>query len=108
MKGVEDMTTSSFKERMAADRATWSEAAHEVHEAASAAFKAEVEERALLGSALAEARKELKLSQSDVSGIVGVQQSEISRIERGVHNPTLDTLVRLGEAVGLRLAFERA
>lgn len=102
------MATSQFKERMAADRATWSEAAYEVHDAASAAFKAEVEERVLLGTALADARKDRKLSQSDVSELVGVQQSEISRIERGVHNPTLDTLARLGEAVGLRLAFERA
>ncbi|MDN5683791.1 helix-turn-helix domain-containing protein [Corynebacterium glyciniphilum] len=102
------MATSSFKDRMAADRASWSESTREVHTAVSAAVKAEVEERTLLGSALAEARKDLKLSQSDVSEIVGVQQSEISRIERGVHNPTLDTLARLGEAVGLRLAFERS
>lgn len=102
------MTASSFNDRMAADRASWSESTGEVHTAVSAAIKAEVEERVLLGSALAEARKHRRLSQTDVSDMVGVQQSEISRIERGVHNPTLDTLVRVGDAVGLRLTFERA
>ncbi|MCJ7859477.1 helix-turn-helix transcriptional regulator [Corynebacterium kalidii] len=101
------MASVSFEDRMAADRASWSKSTREVHAVVATAVRAEVEERARLGSTLAEARKELKLSQSDVSGIVGVQQSEISRIERGVHNPTLDTLARLGEAVGLRLAFER-
>ncbi|MHB8508650.1 MAG: helix-turn-helix domain-containing protein [Candidatus Dormibacteria bacterium] len=35
----------------------------------------------------------------------GIHQSEISRIERGVGNPTEDTLARLGRALGARLAF---
>ena len=35
----------------------------------------------------------------------GIQQAEISRIERGVGNPTAATLLRLAEALEQRLAL---
>ncbi len=42
--------------------------------------------------------------------MTGIDQAEISRIERGVGNPTEDTLEHLGGALGVKLAFvpERA
>ena len=43
------------------------------------------------------------ISQRKLAGATGVHQSEISRIERGVGNPTEDTLARLGRALGATL-----
>jgi transcriptional regulator with XRE-family HTH domain len=45
------------------------------------------------------------MTQKALEEATGVQQSEISKIERGVANPTRDTLVKLGAAFGQRLAF---
>jgi transcriptional regulator with XRE-family HTH domain len=44
-------------------------------------------------------------SQRELADETGINQSEISRIERGGLNPTEDTLARIGQALGARLAF---
>ena len=51
-------------------------------------------------------RKKLSLSQMELSKRTGLQQREISRIERGLGNPTRETLEKLGDALGLELAFQ--
>lgn len=50
-------------------------------------------------------RTALGLTQQQLSEATGVQQSEISRIERGQGNPTYRTLTRLAVAGGKRIAF---
>jgi transcriptional regulator with XRE-family HTH domain len=70
-----------------------------------AAFTAEVDERAELGSMLAYARKANSLTQPALSELCGIQQAEISRIERGVSNPTAATLLRLADALGQKLTL---
>ena len=50
----------------------------------------------------------MKLSQPALSEKSGVQQAEISRIERGLANPTATTLTRLANALDLRLEFTPA
>lgn len=44
------------------------------------------------------------MTQKDLAAKTGIQQSEISKIERGVGNPTEDTLATLTHALGARLA----
>lgn len=52
------------------------------------------------------ARKDQKLSQQELAERCGIDQAEISRIERGSASPTVGTMVRILSALGLRLAFE--
>ena len=51
------------------------------------------------------ARKAACLTQAELSARAFVQQAEISRIERGLGNPTRDTLLRLALAMGTRLVL---
>lgn len=57
---------------------------------------------------LARRRRELGWSQTRLSSVTGVQQSEISRIEQGRANPTFFTLSRLTSALGMTLCLERS
>jgi transcriptional regulator with XRE-family HTH domain len=52
-----------------------------------------------LGKNLRTARKKLKLSQAEVSARSGVEQGEVSRIERGQRDPQVSTLEKLAKAV---------
>ena len=52
------------------------------------------------GLLLREARKRHGLDQSELARRIGTQQPAISRIERDVVSPSLDTLNRLFEAMG--------
>jgi DNA-binding XRE family transcriptional regulator len=64
-----------------------------------AAFSA----RFALASALIARRKAMHLTQKQLAGATGVPQSEISRIERGQTNPTVQTVSRLLAPLGARL-----
>ena len=98
----------SFDELAAAAKAGWSEDARRVYDAAVSAFEAEMSEREQLGAQLAAARKARGLTQPDLSALTGIQQAEISRIERGAGNPTAATLLRLADALGQRLTLTPA
>jgi transcriptional regulator with XRE-family HTH domain len=52
-----------------------------------------------LGKNLRAARKKLDLSQIEVSQRSGVEQGEISRIERGIRDPQVSTVEKLAAAV---------
>ena len=52
-----------------------------------------------LGRQLAERRRELHWTQTFLADLTGIRQSEISRIERAVGNPTLMTVSRLTAAL---------
>lgn len=51
-------------------------------------------------------RAECGLTQKQLSEIAGIRQSNLSRIERGKCLPTLETLMKLAEATGKKLAVE--
>jgi transcriptional regulator with XRE-family HTH domain len=51
------------------------------------------------GSNLRAIRKELGMTQEEVSERSGVQAGEISRIERGKRDPQVSTLIKLAKAV---------
>lgn len=101
----EESMSKRFDALMREAQKDWSDDAWRVHEAASAAFKAEMDERARLGAQLAAARRARGFTQSVLSTLSGVQQAEISRIERGSGNPTATTLFRLAEALDHELTF---
>lgn len=56
-----------------------------------------------LASQIIESRREGKLSQRDLAKLSGVPQSEISRIETGVGNPTYATISALLRPLGKRI-----
>jgi len=72
--------------------------------AATAQLEA-LRQRYQLAGQLAVLRKRRKLSQPALAKRSGVQQADISKIERGLANPTEETLVRLAGALGARLAL---
>lgn len=55
------------------------------------------------GHVLRQARVERGLDQADLARRAGTTQAYISRIERGVVSPSVQTLTRLLNALGLRL-----
>ena len=59
-------------------------------------------------SAIITARKEMGISQSELAKLIGTDQSRISKLERGVLNPSLDFIKRVAEAMGKRvhISFE--
>ena len=56
-----------------------------------------------LGMLVLERRLELGLSQRELAGRIGTSQNRIYLMENGEANPTLDTLQRLAEVLGLAL-----
>ena len=60
----------------------------------------------LLAYNLRMTRKKVGLTQSELSKKTGISQADISRIERGVANPSLDTLNRLAEGLEMELSIE--
>lgn len=67
------------------------------------AFEADVE-AALIGASIKEARKSMNLTQRELGEKVGVQTSQISKIESG-RNLTISTIVRVLNALGLTANF---
>lgn len=48
-------------------------------------------------------RKSKKITQADISEITGIQRPNISRLESGKYNPTLDMIVRVADSIGLEV-----
>lgn len=55
---------------------------------------------------LIEARQEKRLTQKELSELTGIAQADISRLENGNANPSLQTLQRLAEGLGMVLKLE--
>ncbi len=52
------------------------------------------------------ARAEQNLTQKDLSKLTGITQADISRIENGTRNPSLEMLKRLAKGLGMELRIE--
>lgn len=52
------------------------------------------------------ARKNLNLTQKDLSEKTGINQADISRIENGTRNPSLKMLKKLASGLGMQLKLE--
>ena len=56
--------------------------------------------------ALIDARKNCNMTQKELAERTGIDQSDISKIERGNANPSLSTLKRLAEGMDMILRLE--
>ena len=56
-----------------------------------------------IGRMIAEARSQCNISQKELAVASGIDQSDISKIERGISNPTIGTLKRLADAMGMKV-----
>ncbi|MDO4845468.1 MAG: helix-turn-helix transcriptional regulator [Oscillospiraceae bacterium] len=52
--------------------------------------------------------KKQGLSQKELSDLTGIDQSDLSRIERGIANPSVNTLNRIAEALDAKLQISIA
>lgn len=52
------------------------------------------------------ARKEQNITQSELAKRVGTQKSNISRLESGNYNPSLDFLIKVAESLGKSLSIQ--
>lgn len=57
----------------------------------------------MVGNAVAAARAKKGISQRELSEATGIDQSDLSKIERGVANPSVGTLNRIAEALDAKL-----
>ena len=56
--------------------------------------------------AMIDARKKQNITQKELSERTGITQADISRIENGTRNPSLEMLKRLAKGLGMRLKVE--
>ena len=59
-----------------------------------------------LGVLLAETRESLGITQTELSKMSHIDQGDISRIERGIGNPTIAKIERLFNALGKRISIK--
>ena len=59
----------------------------------------------LLGEMIKQARKERHLTQSQLGEMIGVQKSQISRIESNAKNVTIETILRVFRALKAKVNF---
>lgn len=56
--------------------------------------------------AMIDARKATGMTQKQLADATGINQADISKLERGSGNPSLRTLQRLASGMGMRLKLE--
>lgn len=56
-----------------------------------------------LGESVMAARAEKGITQKELGELAGIDQSDISKIERGIANPSMSTLDRIAKALGAEL-----
>lgn len=57
-------------------------------------------------SQIIETRKEKNMTQSDLAKLMGTQKSNISRLESGNYNPSLDFLIRAAQCLDKKLKIQ--
>lgn len=100
------MPTRPYGEIAARNHAKWSPDAVALAERLATQLDAEVSAQQALGLQIASARQSTHLTQPQLAAQAGVQQGDISRIERGRGNPTRDTLLKLADALGMDLVLQ--
>ena len=60
----------------------------------------------LVGKAIKQTRKERNLTQEELGKLIGVQKSQISRLENKASNVTMDTLLRVFTALKARVKLQ--
>ena len=66
----------------------------------------ELEPEFAIINAIIDARKEMGLTQKQLSELTGITQADISKLENGNANPSLRTLQRLAAGMGMQVKIE--
>ena len=83
----------------------WSDETQKIYDAASRVFQTEIAAQVELGRDLASTRRNHAMTQAQLADATGVPQAEISRIENGNANPTIETVSRLAIALDKKLVL---
>jgi predicted transcriptional regulator len=59
----------------------------------------------ILGETIKQIRKERNLTQEELGNLVGVQKSQISKIENSLTDARFDTILKVFKALGVKLKF---
>ena len=65
-----------------------------------------VKKRQVIISKIVQVRLEKELSQTQLAKLTGMHRSNICRIESGCQNISLDTLIRIFDALGIDISIE--
>jgi len=60
----------------------------------------------LIGSAIKQTRQERNLTQEELGKLVGVQKSQISRLEKNTSNVTIETLLKVFTALKAKVKLQ--
>lgn len=60
----------------------------------------------LIAYKLSVAREQAKMTQKELSKVTGIYQADISKLERGIGNPSILTLQRMAEGLGMELTVD--
>lgn len=60
----------------------------------------------LIGKAIKQTRVERKLTQEELGKLIGVQKAQISRLESDASNATIDTLMRVFDALKAKVKLQ--
>lgn len=60
----------------------------------------------LVGKAIKQTRKERNLTQEELGKLIGVQKSQISRLENNAGNVTIETLLKVFSALKAKIKFQ--
>lgn len=93
--------SKSYDEMVAELKAEWGPEVRAFEAAAREYFETVHAQTFLVGKQLAERRAELRWSQRQLAAEADVPQADVSRIENGKLNPTLETLSKIASALGL-------
>lgn len=58
-----------------------------------------------IGQQIRERRKDLKINQAKLAQLSGIGLNSLSRLESGKGNPTLESLQKIAEVLGIELKF---
>ncbi len=61
---------------------------------------------ALIGEAIKKIRQERNLTQEQLGKLIGVQKAQISKLESGNKNVTINTLLKIFNALGTNVKFQ--
>lgn len=56
----------------------------------------------IIGGLLRELREEKELTQEQLSGLAALDRTHYSKLERGLRNPTIETLFKIAQALGMK------
>ncbi len=59
----------------------------------------------LIGEAIKQARKERKLTQSQLGELIGVQKAQISKIENNLTDARFETILKVFKALNAKISF---